>query len=215
MSKKKTTKKVDPLEVPAFLRRKSDPAVTNKVLRQDSHKEWIMPDISKKETSMAKKNGSIQVECSDPALPVEVNLTIDGGGMETKRFDNINEFLAWYDPKSHELEGSIADAAVTMVAVREKVRAKKPEPEEEKVTSRGAVIVPEARPKKPRGVGFIRHHCKVGKDTFTSVYQAFVGLSLSLPAHTKFRAELKKTKDGKLTYEEKGKKYPFELVEIK
>ena len=215
---KKTKKIADPLEIPKGLRRKPDKEKIDKILRQETKREWIMPDVSKKEKNKMSK----QIECSDPALPVEVNLTIDGGGMETKKFENMNEFIDWYDPKVHELEGSIADASITMVSVKEKERprAKRPDPEPEAapVTTRGAVIkkpAPVDRPKKPRGMGFTRHHCRVGNETFTSVYKAFVGLSLSIPAHTRFRAELKKTKDGKMTYEEKGKKYLFERVDFK
>lgn len=265
-------KKPDDLEIPKFLRRRLDKNLVDRILRQDTQREWVMPDRthaltdkvvdlyddeSTQETDMAKKkaapkkatkaNGSdMEVQCSDPNLPVEVNFHQDDGKTEVKSFPNMTEFLSWFSPSQHVLDGSIADDSVTMVEITEKERPKADKktgkkgqdnspggaiPQPEKAgTSRGALIKKagpkgEAPTKKPRGVGFVRHGVRVapldakgkpGKPSdHSSLYQAFVALNLSIPAHTKFRAELKKSKGGTLDYEEKGKKYKFDLVELK
>jgi hypothetical protein len=260
--RKLKTKKEDPAAIPAFLRRPLTAAVrarTDSLLRQETVREWIMPDLSRyaftnkvvdlyddtseQETDMAKKktapsgaNGQLEVECQDPALPVEVNLHQDGGETVTKEFPDMQGFIDWFKPSLHVLDGSIADESQTMIEVTERPRPradKKTIKEAEKVirarrevtfetVDRGAIDKRKAGPKgkvekvvKPRGVGFVRQKVRVGKTLYNSVFKAFEAIGLSIPAHPKFRAELKKTKDGKKTYEERGKKYLFEIVEEK
>lgn len=62
------------------------------------------------------------------------------------------------------------------------------------------------------GVSTVRHGVEVEGVVYKSVYAAFTALKLKIPKHGKFRAELKKSKDGKLPYTENGKRYDFKLV---
>lgn len=233
-------------DMPAFLRRKVDKNRTDSILRQETVREWIMPgarnfnpgdDMARKKAAAAK-GGAVQIETADPGLPVQAQITLDGGKTEERPFANLQEFIDWFNPSTHDIEGSIADASVTMISVKEKERPKadkktireaakkiaagEVEAPEAKAVGRGSVIkkaekraAAPSSDKKPRGVGFVRHGVRVDKKEYGSVYKAFVELGLSIPAHVKFRAELKKAKGGRMTYEEKGKKYPFELVELK
>lgn len=113
----------DDLTIPPHLRRERTPEtadVVRKLLRSEERREWRMPDRS---NDMARTESSRpQLEVEDPALPVEMSLTTAEGKKEIRNFGCAQEFIDWYDPKLHELEGSISDSSSTMVAVREKPR---------------------------------------------------------------------------------------------
>lgn len=239
------------VRVPAFLREAAiaqarSPEEKRRIISQSinphADRQWIMPDLSKYpdvntnpgsgEEDVAKKKAKAadaaapakpEINCADPDLPVEVNLTFESGPSKEFKFANLSEFIEFFDPKQHLVEGSIGDPSVTMISLRQNpASVKKADkttgtPPAASTTTRGAVIKKGREPKtegvKPRGVGFTRHKVKVGKETYGSVYKAFEALKLSIPAHTKFRAQLKQAKGGTMNYEEKGKTYLFELVE--
>lgn len=227
--------------IPAFLRRERTEesrrradAVVRETL-DPSSRQWIMPDRSGTDPEgasyMAKKfkeaaeTGEQEIKTQDPALPVKMQFTIERGQPVIKDFSDLEQFLAWFNPEVHIVTGSAADPSITFITVKErptpgkkgKLAAGDPAmagknavegaiPE----TSRGAVVKDGRGGARP---GAVRHGCRVnGGTVYGSVYKAFLELGLSIPAHTKFRSELKADPGGKLAYEEKGKKYEFELV---
>lgn len=69
------------------------------------------------------------------------------------------------------------------------------------------------------GKKVVQHGCRVGNQTFSSVWKAFIDLGIEKPESenygpcVKFRKALKSSKDGKGTFEAKnGKKFNFVLV---
>lgn len=238
----------------------------DRLLNVRQNRVWIMPDRSKFQIVLsdappegeseegedqvakkakkgvaeatAEKNSKPEVNCVSADLPVEVNYLSVNDGTQTKSFDDMAGFADWFDPRRHVIEGSIPDASMTMISVKERpesVRKKDPRAKGDPAMAatpegRGAVIkkgrVPKTAAAKPRGVNFKRHKVRVKKagdkgegNLYGSVYQAFLDLGLSISAHTKFRALLKKEPTGRMTYEEKevsgkkGNRYEFVLVE--
>lgn len=266
MARRQATQ-IDPDAIPAFLirtrtdetRRRAD-LVVKSILSRD--RDWVMPDRNRvdkpssglsvkiqstlereEEKAMAKRTGEEapqqEIKTQDPALPVKMEFAPEKGARVVKDFPDLQEFMDWFDPSIHEVTGSDADSALTMITVREKpgkvTKAKAngdPElaganavagpipPTGRKGVGRGSVIkAADTESKSGRGgarPGMIRHSCKVdGKEQYGSVYQAFLDLRLDVGKHTKFRSDLKAAPGLKLVYEETGKKYSFELVEIK
>lgn len=229
----------DDLTIPAFLRRERTPEsreMVEKVLRSHERREWKMPDRSnemaaKKEADTQKTRKTLEVE--NPDLPVDMNLVTSEGKTESRKFSNAQEFIDWFDPKLHELEGSIADASSTMVSVREKPRklAKaKGDPKMRGVNAvEGPIPQPEknaraaARPgrsapqkKKKKGGGFTKHGVRVGGKEYRSTWEAFQKLGLGSASEcVKFRNALKSSSTGSMVYEKNGKKHKFEMFEVK
>lgn len=117
MAKKK--KPDDPLAIPEFLK-SNRPKLTDLQVKRlnNEEREWIMPK--------GKKDSDEQPEINtvSPSLPVEVNYKPLGKAGTTYTFDCLGEggFEDWFDPDMHKIEGSIADASVTMISVVEKDR---------------------------------------------------------------------------------------------
>lgn len=72
-----------------------------------------------------------EIETNDAALPVEVHCSPVTGDVEIVKFDNLQEFIDWYDVKKYDLDGSIAEDTKTMISLHEKG----PPPGEMKVIS--------------------------------------------------------------------------------
>lgn len=185
-----------------------------------------------------------EIECNDPDLPVEVKFNTAAGRTETKKFANISDFSDWFDSDLHRVEASLAGNDVTQIEIAQlgepeaeppaavpekkgkkaagkKASKREPAPAAEKAPARtvgrGAVVKPEEQKvKKPRGVNFVRHGVRVSGKDYRSAWDAFQQLKLGTANECiKFRTLLKGSKGGKLTFEKGGKKYPFELVELK
>lgn len=103
------------LTIPAHLRRgPPDKEMTNRLLKHELHREWKMPTG---DYSMAK---TPEIETNDAALPVEVHCSPVTGDVEIVKFDNLQEFIDWYDVKKYDLDGSIAEDTKTMISLHEK-----------------------------------------------------------------------------------------------
>lgn len=226
----------DDLTIPEFLRRERTPEsreVVDKVLRSHERREWKMPDRSKEMASKSEKPTTRKtLEVENPDLPVDMNLVSAEGKTESRKFSNAQEFIDWFDPKLHELEGSIADASSTMVSVREKPRKLAKEKGDPKMRGVNAVDGPipqpeknaraAARPgrsapqKKKKGGGFTKHGVRVGGKEYRSTWEAFQKLGLGSASEcVKFRNALKSSSTGSMVYEKNGKKHKFEMFEVK
>lgn len=238
----------DHLAIPPFLlrpRTEENKAIADEVVRQtfrSGTRTWIMPkhkipeEIAMSSSKRkAEADSAQEIQTQDPGLPVKMQFHPERGVAIIKDFDNLEEFMEWFNPAIHAVVGSEADTALTMIEVREKptpggkkkLAAGDPAlagtnavegaipPSPGKTRGRGAVIRPEGSSSGRGGArpGAVRHGCKVdGKGPFGSVYKAFLEMRLDVGKHTKFRADLKNAAGGKLAYEEGGKKYNFELV---
>ncbi len=192
---------------------------------------------------MAKRAAEAEsqdIKTQDPALPVKMQFSPERGPKVVKDFDNLEQFIEWFDPTIHVVTGSDADSALTLIEVKEKPgkvpKAKaKGDPamaganavegaipispgQKSVVGGRGSVIK-----KTSTGTGrggarpnAIRHRCRVdGKGDFGSVWQAWLEYKLDAAKCVPFRSAIKAAPDMKLVYEEGGKKYAFELFEPK
>lgn len=121
---------------------------------------------------------------------------------QTRNFRNLKEFDDWWRPNFHggDGKGRVNSQFLYTDVLLDRID----DP-------------PVGKMRAPRadGTGAPRVHqqVEVGGARYNSVYRAFEALSLSIPAHTKFRAELKRSPTLELTYTEAGKSYEFKIVE--
>lgn len=122
---------------------------------------------------------------------------------ETRNFRNLREFDDWWRPNYHGGDGKgrvnsqflYTDVLLDRIDDPPAGRRRAP-------GTRGGG----AGPRK-------RQQVEVRAIRYNSVYKAFEALGLSIPAHTKFRSELKRSPALALTYQERGEKYEFRIVE--
>lgn len=130
---------------------------------------------------------------------------------ETREFKNMAEFKAWYVPGAHGLvPGGINSQYLFTDILLEWIG-------NARVARRGGrgigglVQGDGTTARVPRGGGTARSRVDVDGTEHGSVYRAFEALGLPIPAHAKFRAELKREREKVFTHD--GKSYKFKVVE--
>lgn len=118
----------------------------------------------------------------------------------TRDFPNLAAFKAWYVPKYHVLVPTPNTQYLFTDVLLECI---------DDPPRRGAARSPRT-PGAPRAAGPRRSSVDVDGAPHASVYQAFVALGLPVPAHGKFRAELKRA--GEKTFAYAGREYKFKVI---